>query len=283
MEIHMKRIKNRVKPFYAVAALWLIWSFVFPLSGLWSFAILIGLSISLAKWVKKKWPASEDAIIEEIEKREAEEKQLEKEAKTRAKLDAINAKKREREQAEAEAKRAAEEAAQRRAQELAAKKAEIEAQNNRRPRTGDEQIDKMLDEEEMAILELKRLDEAIPDEKLSAQIVHLEEVTEKIVNCIVEHPEKKNEVRKFFSYYLPTIIKFLNAYDRMDSTGISGANIDGTKGNIEEIMDTALAAFDKQLDALYRDDALDITTDIQVMQNVLKQEGLMEENQLFLN
>lgn len=283
MEIHMKRIKNRVKPFYAVAALWLIWSAVFPLSGLWSFAILIGLSISLAKWVKRKWPASEDAIIEEIEKREAEEKQLEKEARNKAKLDAINAKKKEREQAEAETKRASEEAARKRAEELAAKKAEAEAQANRRPRTGDEQIDKMLDEEELAILELKRLDDAIPDEKLSAQIVHLEDVTEKIVNCIVEHPEKKNEVRKFFSYYLPTIIKFLNAYDRMDSTGIKGANIDGTKGNIEEIMDTALAAFDKQLDALYRDDALDITTDIQVMQNVLKQEGLMEENRLFLN
>lgn len=279
----MKRIKNRVKPFCAVAALWLLWSLVFPLDGIVSFAILIGLSISVAKWAKKKWPASEDAVIEELEKREAEEKRAEREAKNKARLDAINAKKREREEAEAEARRVAEEAAQRKARELAAKKAELESQANRRPRTGDAQIDKMLDDEEMAIAELKRLDDAIPDEKLSAQIVHLEDVTAKIVSCIIEHPEKKGDVRKFFNYYLPTIIKFLNAYDRMDSTGISGTNIDGTKGNIEDIMDTALAAFDKQLDALYGDEALDITTDIKVMQNVLAQEGLTEDNRLFLN
>ena len=63
----------------------------------------------------------------------------------------------------------------------------------------------------------------------------------------------------------------------MDETGISGINIDGTKGKIEEMMDTAVSAYDKQLDHLYKDEALDISTDITVMENLMKSEGLKEE------
>lgn len=143
--------------------------------------------------------------------------------------------------------------------------------------TGDPDIDKMIQDKDLAISEMRRLDDAIVDEKLSEQIVHLEQVTDKIVAYIVEHPEKKNLVNKFFSYYLPTTLKLLNAYDRMDDAGISGTNIDGTKDKVEEMMDTALKAFDKQLDALFADEALDVTTDIKVMENMLKAEGLTDD------
>lgn len=157
------------------------------------------------------------------------------------------------------------------------KKPDIDPNIKKRPRTGDQAIDTLLDEEEKAISEMRRLDRAIEDEKVSAQILHLEDVTTKIVNFIVENPQKKSQVRKFFNYYLPTTLKLLNAYDRMDETGISGMNIDGTKGKVEEMMDTSLAAFDKQLDALYADDALDISAEIKVMEGMLAQEGLKDD------
>ena len=51
-------------------------------------------------------------------------------------------------------------------------------------------------------------------------------------------------------YYLPTTLKLLNAYDRMDATGVSGENIDGTKRRVENIMDTIAAAFEKQLSSI---------------------------------
>ena len=79
------------------------------------------------------------------------------------------------------------------------------------------------------------------------------------------------------NYYLPTTIKLLNAYDRMDDTGISGSNIDTTKEKVERMMETIVVAFDRQLDALFGDEALDISTDITVMENLLKQEGLSQE------
>ena len=138
----------------------------------------------------------------------------------------------------------------------------------------DPKIAALRKEKDRAISELRRLNDAIPDEKISAQIDHLEEVTGKIIDHVIANPAKQPQISRFLDYFLPTTIKLLNAYDRMDSAGISGSNIDTTKEKVETMLDTLCAAFDKQLDALFGDEALDISTDITVMENLLAQEGL---------
>ena len=140
--------------------------------------------------------------------------------------------------------------------------------------TGDPAIDALITERDRAISEMRRLNDTIEDEAISAQIDHLEAVTGKIIGAVVDKPSKLPQLRRFLNYYLPTTLKLLNTYDRMDAAGVSGANIDGTKGKIEEIMGTICKAFDKQLDALYGEEALDISTDITVLENMLAQEGL---------
>lgn len=143
--------------------------------------------------------------------------------------------------------------------------------------TGNPELDALIAERERAVSEMRRLNDSIPGEKISAQIDHLEEMTQKIISHVVTHPEKLPQIRKFMSYYLPTTLKLLNAYDRMGAAGIEGENITDTKGRIDAMMDTIVSAFDKQMDALFADEALDIATDITVMENLLKQEGLSEE------
>ncbi len=140
--------------------------------------------------------------------------------------------------------------------------------------TGNPEIDALLVERDRAVGEMRRLNDSIKDVKISAQISHLEVTTGKIIDAVVEKPAKLPQIRKFMNYYLPTTLKLLNAYDRMDSTGVSGANIDGTKGKIEEMLDTICVAFSRQLDALYGEEALDISADIKVMEQMLQQEGI---------
>ena len=140
--------------------------------------------------------------------------------------------------------------------------------------TGSPEIDALLDERGKAVSEMRRLNASIKDAKISAQISHLEATTGKIIDAVVEKPSKLPQIRKFMNYYLPTTLKLLNAYDRMDSTGVSGTNIDGTKGKIEEMLDTVCVAFSRQLDALYGEEALDISADIKVMEQMLQQEGI---------
>ena len=140
--------------------------------------------------------------------------------------------------------------------------------------TGNAELDKMISDGNLAIAEMKRLNESIKDEKISRQIDRLEEISGKIFDCVKASPEKLPQIRKFMNYYLPTTLKLLNAYDRMGAAGVEGANIDGTMGRIDAMMDKVVEAFDKQLDALFADEALDISTDITVLEQMLAQEGL---------
>lgn len=140
--------------------------------------------------------------------------------------------------------------------------------------TGNPEIDALIKEQDRAVSEMRRLNDNIPDEKISAQIDHLEEVTKKIIDQVAAEPKKLPQIRRFMDYYLPTTLKILNAYDRMGSTGISGDNIDATKKKVEGMMDTITKAYDKQLDSLFGEEALDISTDITVMENLLAREGL---------
>ena len=158
--------------------------------------------------------------------------------------------------------------------EQAAPKAEAKPKEET---TGNAELDKMLKEGKMAIAEMKRLDENIADPGISADIVRLEQVCAKIFEEVKREPKKLPQIRKFMDYYLPTTLKLLNAYDRMSGTGVSGENIDGTLNKVEGMMRNIVAAFEKQLDSLYGADALDISTDITVLETMMAREGLTGE------
>ena len=143
--------------------------------------------------------------------------------------------------------------------------------------TGNAELDKMIKDGKLAIAEMKRLDENIEDEKISADIRRLEVVSQKIFDQVKADPSKLSQIRKFMDYYLPTTLKLLNAYDRMAATGVSGENIDTTKQRVENMMGTIVTAFEKQLDSLFGADALDISTDITVLETMMAREGLTGE------
>lgn len=142
--------------------------------------------------------------------------------------------------------------------------------------TGNPAVDKMLKDGRLAIAEMKRLDENIADEEISADIVRLEQVSAKIFDQVRQDPEKLPQIRKFMDYYLPTTLKLLNAYDRAAGLGVSGENIDATLRKVEGMMKSIVSAFEKQLDALFGSEALDISTDITVLENMMAREGLSE-------
>ncbi len=145
------------------------------------------------------------------------------------------------------------------------------------PSTGNAELDKMLKDGRLAIAEMKRLDDNIADPGISADIVRLEQVSQKIFDEVKRDPGKLPQIRKFMDYYLPTTLKLLNAYDRMSGAGVSGENIDTTLAKVEGMMRTIVAAFEKQLDSLYGAEAMDISTDITVLENMMAREGLTEQ------
>ena len=143
--------------------------------------------------------------------------------------------------------------------------------------TGNAELDKMLRDGDLAIAEMKRLDEAIADETISAQIRRLEEISRKIFEQVKAEPKKLPEIRRFMDYYLPTTLKILNAYDRMGAAGVSGENIGSTMGRVEKLMSIIVAAFEKQLDSLFGAEAMDIRAEMTVLETMLAREGLAGE------
>ncbi|MBQ1351341.1 MAG: 5-bromo-4-chloroindolyl phosphate hydrolysis family protein [Oscillospiraceae bacterium] len=142
--------------------------------------------------------------------------------------------------------------------------------------TGNPKVDQLMQERDRAISEMRRLNQNILDPTISRQIDEVEEVTEKIFDHVAAHPEKLPQIRKFLNYYLPTTLKLLNAYDRMGAQGVSGENIDSAMKKVEEMMEHIVVAFRRQLDELFGAEAMDIKSDIQVLENMMIREGLLD-------
>lgn len=138
------------------------------------------------------------------------------------------------------------------------------------------EVQAVVDEGERAHRELEHLYATIPNLAVKAKIRELINVSDKIIEDAVNDPSDVPQIKKFLDYYLPTTIKLLNAYDRMGAQGIEGENISGTMQSIEEMLDTAVNAYKKLLDSLFANQALDVETDIEVMNTLLKREGLAE-------
>ena len=143
--------------------------------------------------------------------------------------------------------------------------------------TGNEALDKMIRDGNLAVAEMKRLNESIQDEKISADIDRLEDICGKIFAQVKADPSRLPQISRFMDYYLPTTLKILKAYDRMGAQGVSGENIAGTMQRVESMMGTIVTAFEKQLDALFGAEAMDISTDITVLENMMAREGLTED------
>ena len=144
--------------------------------------------------------------------------------------------------------------------------------------TGNPELDKMIADGEGAIKAMRALNDSIQDETISGQIDRLEEVSARIFQYVKDNPAKLPQIRKFMSYYLPTTIKLLTAYDQMSRQGVAGQNITGTMEKVEGMMASIVLAFEKQLDSLFGDEAMDISTDITVLENMMVREGLAADD-----
>lgn len=161
----------------------------------------------------------------------------------------------------------------RRAQQTQKQRTEPEKKES----TGNEQVDKLIKERDLAVKEMRRLDDNIKDEKISRQINDLENTTQKIFDYVIVHPDKVGQISKFLNYYLPTTLKLLNTYDRMGARGVEGENISGTMQKVEDTLEMVINAFHKQLDTLFAGEAIDVSADITVMENLMKNEGLTDD------
>ena len=138
-------------------------------------------------------------------------------------------------------------------------------------------VQEILDKGNMYIKKIHDCNDAIPGEEISAKIVQIEQIVEQIFKRVQDHPEIIPDLRKLMEYYLPTTVKLLEAYEDMDKQVVQGETIKASKKEIEDTLDTLNEAFAKLLDSVFHDTALDVSTDISVLNTMLAQEGLTKD------
>ena len=125
--------------------------------------------------------------------------------------------------------------------------------------------------------QIRSCNDAIPGQEISEKISRIENIVERIFRRTEEHPAVIPELKKMMDYYLPMTVKLLNAYAAMDAQPVQGETILNSKREIEQTLDTLNLAFEKLLDALFQDTALDVSSDITVLKTLLAQEGLTDD------
>ena len=141
----------------------------------------------------------------------------------------------------------------------------------------DPNVREVLDRGSAFIAQIRKCNDDIPGEAVSAKIDRMELIVRRIFDRVRTNPEVIPDLKKLMDYYLPMTVKLLNAYAEMDAQPIQNGTIESSKREIEGTLDTLNRAFEKLLDELFQDTAMDISSDITVLQTLLAQEGLTDD------
>jgi len=148
-------------------------------------------------------------------------------------------------------------------------------------KTGNSDVDAQLKASQDALSGLRAANEAIDAPAVRAQVDRMGRAGGKILEAVVAKPERASQVRRFMNYYLPASAKLLSQYRGLAAEDSPGENVKRAKKNVEDSLDMIASAFEKQLDNLYKDEVLDISTDIAVLEKMMAGDGLIEkENEL---
>lgn len=115
--------------------------------------------------------------------------------------------------------------------------------------------------------------------KLSAQadeeLMQMQKTCASILGFVHNHPEQLNRVRRFREYYLPTTRKLLDTAQGLGETDT--ANAAEIRRDITGILHTLNQAYEKLYDTLLQDVSMDVSTEIDTLEAMLRQDGLTHD------
>ena len=141
----------------------------------------------------------------------------------------------------------------------------------------EEKTEEAISRNDRILRQIRADNDLIADPEVSAKIDRIEDLTRKIFAILEQRPEKEAQLYNFMNYYLPTTLRALESYARLEAQGIETAAIREAKQKINDALDELADGYEKQLDKLFADDVVDITADIDVMRRMLHKDGLKED------
>ena len=143
--------------------------------------------------------------------------------------------------------------------------------------TGDAQLDRQIEEGRQLLIQIENDAKFVTEPQLVAYIQRITKAGRQIFSALIAKPKKYGQVRKFMNYYLPTSAKLLEEYKVFTQLESNGKKKKKSIQSIEDSFEMIAGAFEKQLGNLYRSEAMDIQSDIDVLETMLEGEGLLSD------
>lgn len=138
------------------------------------------------------------------------------------------------------------------------------------------QAEEIIGNCEKLLEEMKKRRDSITSLSFNKSLEPLFENIEDILNIVKKYPEKAISLNKFNDFYMPTAAKLVESYQEFEQIDTDDAKILKSMIEIQSSINTITEAFDKVKVELISDRAMDVKTDIDTINLVLKQEGLLE-------
>ena len=135
------------------------------------------------------------------------------------------------------------------------------------PKSGNAEVDALIREARGQLDQIAAANDAIADPALSRQIEDIEATCRLILQRLEEQPNMLSQLRTFLRYYLPATLKLLNARAALEAEVSAGQSADSA----------VQSAFHKQLDALNEFRFINLESEMDVLADMLKSDGLTAE------
>lgn len=141
------------------------------------------------------------------------------------------------------------------------------------PETGNPVADALIHSVTEMLAKLRAAIDAAGDAHVTVLLNDLHEKCAQMMKSVSESPDKAPRMRKFANYYLPTTLRITDNYIGMKNRGVSGEQLSALRETTLRGLLLVLTAAQKQLDNLHRESMLDLSADIDVLEQMLKRDG----------
>jgi hypothetical protein len=147
--------------------------------------------------------------------------------------------------------------------------------------TGFAETDEILRKADNELRSIKKSAQHIvkKDAEFAGTLTELVDDAYKLVDFTSDNADQLSLLRRFYNYYLPTLEKLARTYVKLEKSGSDVEHVTQTKEEIISAADAMKTLFKKQFDKMYVNTALDISTDVDVLEAMLESDGIRKINE----
>lgn len=140
------------------------------------------------------------------------------------------------------------------------------------------EVSQLVTEGKRYIKEIRKLNDEILGEDISNQLDKIEEILSSIFEIVKRKPQKRLELRKLMQYYLPMTVKVVTSYRDFENERVASEQLEESKREIRETLEKVITAFVMLREKLFREDVIDVSSDLDVLEAMMSQEGLIQDD-----